>query len=125
MQAMATIKGHRLHKYLLGEKYVPKRYLTESDMEKGFILRNISSGRAKISCCYQVWKILEELYSNATLARERQLKGDLRSTKKGSSSMSEFILKLKKVTDALAAIGPPVSSHDHVEAILDGLGGDS
>ncbi|KAF7813162.1 Retrovirus-related Pol polyprotein from transposon TNT 1-94 [Senna tora] len=105
MQALATIKGHRLYKYLLGEKHVPPRM---------------------VGCTYsyQIWNRLEEVYSNATLARERQLKNDLRNTKKGSSSMSKFVLKIKKVADALVAIGLPVSKHDHIEAILDGLGED-
>lgn len=36
--------------------------------------------------------------------------------------MHEYVLKVKKITDALAAIGASVSTDDHIEAILDGLG---
>ncbi|KAF7838239.1 Retrovirus-related Pol polyprotein from transposon TNT 1-94 [Senna tora] len=144
MQALATIKGHRLYKYLLGEKHVPLRYLSQAAVEKGeysdeylhwesqdqllvsWLLNSMTDGMVNrmVGCSfsYQVWKKLEEIYASGTLARERQLKNDLRSTKKGSSSMSDFILKIKKITDALAAINSPVSAHDHIEAILDGLG---
>ncbi|KAF7808517.1 Retrovirus-related Pol polyprotein from transposon RE1 [Senna tora] len=80
MQALATIKGHRLYKYLLGEKHVPQRYLTAKDLESG-------------------------VYSDDFLFWESQD-------------------QLLKVADALAAIGLPVSKHDHIEAILDGLGED-
>ncbi|KAF7813172.1 Retrovirus-related Pol polyprotein from transposon TNT 1-94 [Senna tora] len=118
-EAMATIKGHRLHKFLLGEKHVPKHYLTEKDVENGVYSGEFLHWESQDQLL--VWRKLEDLYSNATLARERQLKNDLRNTKKGSSSMSEFVLKIKKIADALTAIGSPVLTHDHVEAILDGL----
>ncbi|KAF7814336.1 Retrovirus-related Pol polyprotein from transposon TNT 1-94 [Senna tora] len=120
MQALATIKGHRLYKYLLGEKHVPQRYFIEAAIEKGEYSEDYLHWESQDQLL--VWKKLEEIYASGTLARERQLKNDLRSTKNGSSSMSDFILKIKKITNALAAINSAVSNHDHVEAILNGLG---
>ncbi|KAF7831079.1 Retrovirus-related Pol polyprotein from transposon TNT 1-94 [Senna tora] len=144
MQAMATIRGHRLQKYILGEKYVPPRFLTEEDMENGVYSDEFLDWEAQdavllawllnsmgdvmvsrmVGCAYsyQIWARLEELFASRTLARERQLKAELKNTKKGSSSMTEYILKIKKTTDALSAIGSPVSARDHMESILDGLG---
>ena len=41
---------------------------------------------------------------------------------KKDGSTSEFLLKVKKIVDSLAAIRAPVSGEEHIEVILDGLG---
>lgn len=45
----------------------------------------------------------------------------LQGRKKGSSSINEYLLKIKNVIDRLASVGHPVSSSDHIDAILNGL----
>ncbi|KAF7816123.1 Retrovirus-related Pol polyprotein from transposon TNT 1-94 [Senna tora] len=143
MQALATIRGHNLYRFLQGEKFVPTRFASNEDREKGiyteeyigwqcqdqllvsWLFNSMSDGVVSkmVGCThsYQVWDKVEELYCSSTRARERQLKNDLRSIKNGSSSMSEFLLKIKKIVDSLGAIGLPVSTHDHIESIFYGL----
>ncbi|RVW85368.1 Retrovirus-related Pol polyprotein from transposon RE1 [Vitis vinifera] len=53
-----------------------------------------------------------------------QLRLELQSTKKGSMSMIDYIMKIKGATDNLAAIGEPVLEQDWVMNLLGGLGSD-
>ncbi|RVX22902.1 Retrovirus-related Pol polyprotein from transposon RE1 [Vitis vinifera] len=59
-----------------------------------------------------------------TRARIMQLRLELQSTKKGSMSMIDYIMKIKGAADNLAAIGEPVSEQDQVMNLLGGLGSD-
>lgn len=45
----------------------------------------------------------------------------LRAAKKGTSTISSYILKIKKCIDALIVIGETVTDNEHIDAILDGL----
>ncbi|KAL5574847.1 hypothetical protein UlMin_016546 [Ulmus minor] len=51
-----------------------------------------------------------------------QLRLELQSTMKGSMSMMDYIMKIKRAADNLAAIGEPVSEQDQVMNLLGGLG---
>ena len=55
------------------------------------------------------WNALEKTLSSSSRARIMQLRLELQSTKKGSLSMIDYIMKVKGVADSLAAIGEPVS----------------
>lgn len=54
-------------------------------------------------------------------AKVRQFRSELKSTKKGSRSISEYLLRIKAIVDSLIAIGDSITYQDHVDAILDGL----
>ncbi|XP_072086240.1 uncharacterized protein [Arachis hypogaea] len=51
----------------------------------------------------------------------KQLKAQLKSIKKQGQTASDYILKIKNVTDSLAALGNPLSKEEHVEVLLEGL----
>ncbi|RVX15771.1 Retrovirus-related Pol polyprotein from transposon RE1 [Vitis vinifera] len=70
------------------------------------------------------WNALEKTFSSSSRARIMQLRLELQSTKKGSLSMIDYITKVKRATDSLAAIGEPVSEQDQVMNLLGGLGSD-
>jgi hypothetical protein len=55
------------------------------------------------------WNALEKTLSSSSRARIMQLRLELQSTKKGSLSMIDYIIKVKEVADSLVAIGEPVS----------------
>jgi len=69
----------------------------------------------------EVWSCLESLYSRQTTAKSFQLKQQLRSVKKESMSINDYILKIKTIGHSLAAIGEPLSDKDVFLAILNGL----
>lgn len=54
-------------------------------------------------------------------AKVRQLRCELKSTKKGTKNISEYLLKIKNIVDSLTAIGDPISNQDHLDAVLEGL----
>ena len=53
-----------------------------------------------------------------------QLRLEFQTTRKGSLTMMEYILKLKSLADNLAAIGEPVTDRDQILQLLGGLGAD-
>ena len=66
------------------------------------------------------WTALEKTFSSSSKARIMQLRLELQSTKKGSSSMIDYIMKVKGAADNLAAIGEPVQEQDQVMNLLAG-----
>ena len=63
--------------------------------------------------------MIKKFLASRTQAKVQQLKLQLKSTKK-SSSINSYLLEIKKVID-LIAVEAPVSTKEHIEAILDGL----
>ncbi|KAF7805093.1 Retrovirus-related Pol polyprotein from transposon TNT 1-94 [Senna tora] len=142
-QALATIKGYKLQQYILGAKAIPKQFSSPEDEAQGkinddfltweqqdqlllsWILSSVSDGLLpKLVGCsysYQAWEKLEHFFASQTRAKVRQFKAQLRNLKKGTSSANEYLLKIKKLVDALFSVGSPVSEADHIEAILEGL----
>lgn len=56
---------------------------------------------------YQVWAKLESFFASQTTAKIKQLKNQLRSTKKDGPA-SAYLLEIKKTVDALAAVGSSI-----------------
>ena len=72
----------------------------------------------------ELWYVLENLYSQQTIDKSFQLKQQLRFIKKDSLSVNDYVLKIKTIGHALAAIGEPISDKDLLLAILSGLDSD-
>ncbi|RVW18439.1 Retrovirus-related Pol polyprotein from transposon RE1 [Vitis vinifera] len=64
----------------------------------------------------------EKIFSASSRERIMQLRFEFQTTQKRSLSMMEYILKLKMITDNLAAIGEPISERDQELQFLSGLG---
>ena len=41
--------------------------------------------------------------------------------KKGSSSLFDYLLQIKKLANALSSVGSPITVTEHIEAIFQGL----
>eukprot|EP00261_Vitis_vinifera_P019697 XP_010650252.1 PREDICTED: uncharacterized protein LOC104879339 [Vitis vinifera] len=63
---------------------------------------------------HSAWNALEKTFSSSSKAIIMQLRLELQSTKKGSLSMIDYIMKVKGAADSLAAIGEPVLEQDQV-----------
>ncbi|KAL5763417.1 hypothetical protein ACOSP7_019681 [Xanthoceras sorbifolium] len=72
----------------------------------------------------EAWSSLEKLYSQKSMAKVLQLKQQLQNTRKGSESISDYILKIKTLGDGFRAAGQTVSEFDLVLNIMGGLGHD-
>lgn len=71
---------------------------------------------------FEIWSKIERTYAQRSVARIMQLKQQLQSLKKGSDSISEFVMKLKAIGDALAAAEEVMSDRDLIMSLLNGAG---
>ena len=72
---------------------------------------------------HEIWGKLKEYFAAHTKSKIKQLKTQLKSIKQQGST-SEYLLKIRKITYVLAALGSPLFNDDYVEVILDGLNED-
>uniref|UniRef100_A0A803Q3J9 Integrase catalytic domain-containing protein n=1 Tax=Cannabis sativa TaxID=3483 RepID=A0A803Q3J9_CANSA len=70
----------------------------------------------------EIWTVFAQLFATTSRARLLQIRGLLQSTKKGSSTVDDYILKMKGYADHLAAAGQAISDEDLALYILGGLG---
>ncbi|KAL5824371.1 hypothetical protein ACOSQ3_020434 [Xanthoceras sorbifolium] len=70
----------------------------------------------------EAWRALESLFSQQSLAKVLQLKQQLQSLKKGSSTISEYFLKVKSIGNGLRAAGQAMSDRDVLLNVLNSLG---
>ncbi|KAF7833260.1 Retrovirus-related Pol polyprotein from transposon TNT 1-94 [Senna tora] len=140
LQVVTVVNGYDLYTFLLGGKHIPTHFLTGEDellnrpnpqylswkrqdkvlmswmvmsMTEGMVSRMVQCSHS-----YEVWSTVDTYFASQTQARQRQLFTQLRSTKKGSLGMSDYLLQLKKVADALASINQLILERDYIETIL-------
>ncbi|KAJ9684849.1 hypothetical protein PVL29_017033 [Vitis rotundifolia] len=71
---------------------------------------------------HDAWMALQRIFSILSKARIMQLHLEFQTTKKGVDFMLEYILRIKTISNNLAAIGEPVKDRDHILQLLGGLG---
>ena len=140
-QAEATIEGHDLLHHING-KSIQKKNATQEDQEnevvsveyqnwkkqdallKSWLLSSMSKPFTThmVGCefSHQIWKRLETFFASLITTKVRQLKNNVGNTKK-EGSISDYLLEIKKIIDALISVGATVNDSDHVEAILNGF----
>lgn len=70
----------------------------------------------------EIWSTLANFFTTKSKARILQITGVLQSTKKGSTTVDDYILKMREYADALAAAGDPITDERLCIYILGGLG---
>ncbi|KAL5767335.1 hypothetical protein ACOSQ2_014118 [Xanthoceras sorbifolium] len=73
---------------------------------------------------FKAWDMIENLYSQKSMAKVLQLKQQLQNTKKGSLSISDYFLKIKTLKEDLKAAGQTITEYDLVLSVMSGLGHD-
>ncbi|RZC78216.1 hypothetical protein C5167_002402 [Papaver somniferum] len=68
-----------------------------------------------------VWDALATLYASKTEERLMQLQRELRTIRKGESTMAAYLLRAKTLADQLAAAGTKISPSELKQTILEGL----
>lgn len=79
----------------------------------------------RVVCCTtsdHIWITLEQLFTGSSRARVLQLCFQLQLINKGSMSINDYILKMRRVADNLNAAGQIISDEDLILYILGGLG---
>lgn len=76
-----------------------------------------------LSCkhSYEVWDKIHKFFNVQMRARVRQLRVELKSTKKGNYSVTEFVLKIKAIASSLLAVGDSTLEQDQIDSILNRL----
>ncbi|KAL5803006.1 hypothetical protein ACOSQ4_031311 [Xanthoceras sorbifolium] len=76
----------------------------------------------KCKSSLRAWTKLENLYSQRSMIKILNLRQQLQTIRKGSHSISDFVLKIKNIGDALSAAGEEVSERDLLLSLMHGVG---
>jgi hypothetical protein len=141
-QVNGVITAHNLHRFILDSKIPLKfnsdadrlsdtisdeyrKWLTQDQMLFTWLLSTISDGLLPcvLGCkhAFQVWDKIHKFFTSFMKVRARQLRSELKNTKKLARSVNEYLLRIKSIVDSLTAIGDVVSKQEHIDAILEGL----
>jgi hypothetical protein len=72
----------------------------------------------------QAWQVWEEVHlccSTQMKTKSTQLRSELRNISKGSRTITEFIARVRTISESLMSIGDPVSHRDLIELVLEAL----
>ncbi|KAL5705543.1 hypothetical protein ACHQM5_023836 [Ranunculus cassubicifolius] len=68
-----------------------------------------------------LWEGLHKAYTSQTNARYYQIKNELSNIRKGSSSISDYMDRIRQLTDELSLIEQPMTNRDIIGVVLQGL----
>ncbi|OVA12791.1 hypothetical protein BVC80_1025g3 [Macleaya cordata] len=85
------------------------------------LTQNVVARAVGLTTSREVWVHLAQLFSSASEARLNQLRRELQTIRNGSLTMQDYFLKAKKLSDALAASGKPVSNSELQSMLLSRL----
>ncbi|KAK2449415.1 hypothetical protein QL285_008613 [Trifolium repens] len=141
-QVEGVITAHDLHRFILNPQ-IPLQYASVEDRIDGksteeyrkwifkdqslftWLLSTLSdSVLPRVLGCkhaFQVWDKIHKYFNSVLKARARQLRSELKNTKKASRSISEYLLRIKSLVNSLIAVGDNVTEQEQIDAILDGL----
>lgn len=74
--------------------------------------------------CRHTWQLRDRIHQNfhsKVKAQARQLRTELRTLKKGTNTVTEFLDKVKAISDSLMSIGEIVTTIEQLDVILEGL----
>lgn len=74
-----------------------------------------------LSSAQVVWNALEKCFGSLSRSHFIQLKTQLQSVKKGSQSITEYIQRIKHLSDSLASASSPIDEDDIIIYVLNGL----
>jgi gag-polypeptide of LTR copia-type/GAG-pre-integrase domain/Integrase core domain len=72
--------------------------------------------------CKDLWKALESYFSTTSRAKLQDLKRQLQTVSKGDSNCTDYLLRIRQISDELSFIGSPITEEDLVTAAINGLG---
>ncbi|WJX88788.1 hypothetical protein P8452_70836 [Trifolium repens] len=141
-QVEGVIISHKLHRFVVNPQ-IPPMYNSESDRELDIVSEAYDQWLVQdqmlftwllstlaesvlphtITCrhAFQVWEQIHKHFHAHLKAKVRQLRYELKTIKKGTKPMNEFVLRVRAIADTLLSIGDSVTEQDQIDAILDGL----
>ncbi|MCI15979.1 retrovirus-related Pol polyprotein from transposon TNT 1-102, partial [Trifolium medium] len=70
---------------------------------------------------FHVWEQIHKYFNAHLKAKVRQLRSELKTVKKGTKSITKFVLRVREIADTLISIGDPITEQDQIDSILEGL----
>lgn len=70
---------------------------------------------------WQLWDRIHQSFYSKVKAQTQQLRTELRTLKKGTDTVTEFLNKIKAISDSLMSISEIVTPIDQLDVILEGL----
>ncbi|MCI19265.1 retrovirus-related Pol polyprotein from transposon TNT 1-103, partial [Trifolium medium] len=141
-QVNGVITTHNLHRFVVNPE-IPLQYASVGDLLDGknsneyqqwlfkdqslftWLLSTIFDDVLPrvVNCkhAHEVWDQIHKYFNFVLKSRARQLRSELRNTKKLARSVSEYLLRIKSIVNSLTAVGDVVSEQEQVNAILEGL----
>ncbi|KAF5448747.1 hypothetical protein F2P56_029252, partial [Juglans regia] len=141
-QMISYLKGQRLFHYVDGSVQPPPRlladnitinpdYLTWLQTDQLILSALISSLSDSLiaqvvghQTARDAWAALERLFASQSHSRIIQLRYQLATISKGSSSVSDYFGKVKHLSDTMSAAGSPLSPPKFISYLLAGLNSD-
>ncbi|KAH6827086.1 hypothetical protein C2S53_004692 [Perilla frutescens var. hirtella] len=144
-QVLTTIEDFGLEKFLISEpKSAPAAFILGSSKDDiivnpaydtwrrqeksitswllAYMTESVLIGVVGLAHTSDIWDTLESNFSSQSRARLMQLKFQLQTLKKESSSMNDYLNKVKTCCDILCSAGERVSDDNQILHILTGLG---
>ncbi|KAL5854003.1 hypothetical protein ACOSQ4_003805 [Xanthoceras sorbifolium] len=90
--------------------------------ERGHHFPSVLGQVTQCKTAIEAWSKLERVYSQQSMAKILQLRQQLQSVKKGADSISDFVLKIKNISDALLGAGEEVNEKDLLLSLMSGVG---
>lgn len=141
-QVRALLEGHELQQFIDGSDGVPAETIVVDGVSTpnpafapwrrqdcllysamiGAISQSAQSTVSTATTTKEVWDTLATVFGNPSRGHIRQLKHQIRTTTKGTKTISEYLRTIKAKADDLALLGKPMDQEDLTEQILEGLG---
>ncbi|XP_060965620.1 uncharacterized protein LOC133034535 [Cannabis sativa] len=141
------IRGHRLEGFINGKRVCPEEFITSGTPETtdynvivnpdyenwlvhdqllmGWLYGSMTEGIASevMGCqsAYSLWTALENLFGAYSRAHTDDLRTKLQTTRKGSTSMTDYLKQKRMWADSLALAGEPYPERHLVSNVLSGL----
>jgi histone deacetylase 1/2 len=141
-QVNGVITAHNLHRFVV-KPQIPLQFATAEDRATGtnsdeyqqwlikdqtlftWLLSTLFDGVLPrvLSCrhAHEVWDKIHKYFNSVLKSKARQLRSELKNTKKFSKSVNEYLLRIKSIVNSLIAVGDFVSEQEQVDSILEGL----
>jgi histone deacetylase 1/2 len=141
-QVNGVITAHNLHRFVVNPE-IPLQYANVTDRLDGknsdeyqqwlfkdqtlftWLLSTIFDNVLPrvLSCkhSHEIWEKIHKYFNSVLKSRARQLRSELKNTKKLARSVNEYLLRIKSIVNSLIAVGDVVSEQEQVDAILEGL----
>ncbi|KAG6790018.1 hypothetical protein POTOM_006161 [Populus tomentosa] len=142
-QVIPILRGNGLLSYVQNQISCPSQTITGEDgvsrinpaaamwlrtgqLILGWINSSLSDGPLSqvisSETSHDAWHVLQTLYGSHTRDRLQQMKGELQSLNKGSSSLEDYLHKAKSLALSLQGAGKPMDDDEFIICILRGLG---